>query len=233
LLLKLVVNGSDTDRSMRAGDRLHIGINYENTANEDVKDVTIRLLTTPLLSTTVTSSPTNLPSAINWSDLDDQASGTVQGGGIVWNGDGLGVLKRLASHDEGTIELALGTSSSAPAVLDGFQFIVEATMGAVGETKVRRTIRTVPMTFRFRSDATVSAEARYFSEEGAPLGAGSLPPVAGSSTQYRIFWTLQKQIHSLQGIRVSAPLPKNVTWVELPATGGNEPAPSGAPSSEK
>ena len=218
LLLTLAANGADTDRSIGFGEPLRLSIGYENTAIEDLKDVSIRLVINPIASTGTPSvaTPKKVPPSpafLDWSQFDDSSSGTVNGGTVTWNASQVGIFAKLLPQQDGSIDISIPTilhaTTSTPV---GFTLLVEATMDSVGSTPVSRTIRTAPITFRFRTDANLAAEARYFSEEGAPLGSGPLPPVVGKTTSYHIGWALTKTTHELNDIRVSATLPQNVAW---------------------
>jgi hypothetical protein len=219
LLLKLAVNGSDVDRSIGFGEPLRLSIGYENTAIEDLKGVSIRLIIDPIVPTSTqpaahpAKKAPSSPPFLDWSQLEDASSGTVSGGAVTWDKSQVGVFEKLLPQQDGSIDLSVPTilhaTTSTPI---GFTILVEATMASVGTTPVSRTIRTAPMTFRFRTDADLAAEARYYSEEGAPLGTGPLPPVVGQTTTYHIGWALTKTTHELSGIRVSATLPQSVAW---------------------
>ncbi len=217
---KIVVNGAVTDRSVNFGDTLHVAIGYQNTSAEELKDVEIRWILSPISSSVSTSS---LSSLLNWSQLDDSASGTRSLTSITWTKKQIGALARLTPQQDGMIEFsvpitAVATSTSAT----GFQISAETTIGSIGKTVVRRIIRSAPITLKFRTDADIAVEARYFSEEGAPLGSGPLPPVVGQPTIYRVAWTLSKHIHELKGVEAVAILPKNVTWIQNAVIGAGE-----------
>lgn len=217
LNVKLVVNGSDADRAIDVGDVLRVAIGYENTANEHIKDVSIQFMLQPIFAsgTNPLSRPTqsNKSTFVDWSRFEDAASGTVRENTVTWGKAHIGVLERLPPQQDGTIEFALPSIARASeSGILGFQAVAEAKMKFVGTTEVNRTVATAPITFRFRTDATLTAEARYFSEEGVPLGNGPLPPVVGQTTRYRIFWDITKSIHELHTIRVSATLAKHVAW---------------------
>jgi uncharacterized repeat protein (TIGR01451 family) len=211
LSLKLVVNGADSDRSVAYGAPLRISIGYENTASEELKDVEIRLIAEPIIASGTNLGTVRFP--LDWSEVELASTGTRSGNTITWDGDSLGVLERLPSRSDGVLDLTIpliSTASSTDAL--GVRLIIEASMKGVGKTKVDRTIRTAPMNFFLQSDAAISSQAWYFSEEGAQLGSGPLPPVSGQTTSYRVMWTLTKSVHELEDIRVSATLPKNVSW---------------------
>lgn len=214
LTVKLVANGSDQDRSVGFGDMMRFAVGFENTAAEPVNEVTITVRFDPITATgTAPLKKGAQPAFIDWAHADISASGTASGNMILWDRSRLGLLEKLSPQQDGTVDFSLpviGTASGTTAV--GFQAVVEATMKSVGGTVVNRTIKSTPITFRFRSDAGITSEARYFSEEGAPLGTGPLPPVVGQTTRYRIEWTIVKTTHELKNIRVTATLPKRVAW---------------------
>ena len=213
LVLRIVANGSDTNQSVALSDTLRVAVGYENSAAEPITEVSIRVRFESL-ATTSTSMPgkKNPPTAfLDWTHLEDASSGTASGNEIAWNKKQVGVLERLPSGSDGSIEFSIPILRTASSTLP-FQVIAEATIQSVGNTIVNRTIKSAPIVFRFRTDADVGVEARYFSEEGAPLGSGPLPPVAGHMTRYRIGWNVTKTIHELKNMRVTATLPKRVAW---------------------
>ena len=217
---KLVVNGSATDRSIGFGETLHATIAYQNTSAEELKDVQVRFVLLPLVQSDATSS---ISSLMNWNLLDDSASGTRSLTSVTWGKKQIGALARLTPQQDGTIEFsiplnAFSTSTSA----SGFQMIAETTIGSIGSDVVNRVIRSTPITMKFRTDADIAVEARYFSEEGAQIGGGPLPPVVGQATVYRVSWTLAKHLHELKNIEVTAMVPKNAIWMQNATIGAGE-----------
>lgn len=207
LSLKLVVNGTDVDTTIQYGGVLRFGVGYENTSPEDLKDVTLRLRIESAATTT------NRAALVDWSAYQDNASGTVKGSVVTWSKKQIPSFADLSPREEGTIDLsmraveaAVGTSTLA------FRAVLEADIKSVGGTAVNRTVRATPITIRYLTDAALGAEARYFSEEGAPLGSGPLPPRVGEKTVYRVRWTLAKRFHELKNVKVSATLPKIASW---------------------
>ncbi len=208
LALKLVVNGSDTDMTINYGIPLRFGISYENTSSEDLRDVTLRLR-----FENVTSTETRDP--IDWLSIQDSASGTRKGKVVTWDKSRIVALKRLPPHEDGFIDLsAFGVKSAAGSETLGMRVTLEADVGGVGSEKVNRTVQTAPLSLMYLTDATMGAEARYSSEEGAIIGSGPLPPVVGKETIYRIQWTVDKHFHELKDMKFSAVLPKIATWAD-------------------
>lgn len=218
LSLKLVVNGSDSDRSIAFGDTLRAALAYENTSGEELGNVMIRFKLEPLETSSTQNlavkKPAPAPKFVDWAELEDSSSGTVSGNTLTWDQQSLGALKSLVAGQDGSLEFSVPIIPAGQAVSGtyGFQLVAEATVEMVGKSKLNRTVRTTPLVFKFRTDAALASEARYFSEEGAPEGTGPLPPVVGQPTTYRVSWSLDKTFHELRNLRLTATLPKNVSW---------------------
>lgn len=222
LSLKLVVNGSDAmERSVGYGDSLQCAIGYENTANEPLKNVTIRLLLETLdLDNANTPQKYEL---VDWGKMQIIASTTRQDQTLVWGPSRMNELKEMPQHGNGSLEINVPLLSQATGTgMIAVRATVFADIEGIGDSKIKRTIQIAPMVFKFKSDATLLAEARYYSEEGAPLGDGPLPPKVGQATRYRIFWTINKQVHALKDIDVSGVLPRNVRFVTLATSTAGE-----------
>jgi len=219
LTINLVVNGSDADRSVGAGDPLRFTLAYQNTSPEEIKGIRLKAIFEQVSTASGTtavpagSKKQVTPKFIDMTQLDDSSSGTVNGTTITWDKSRIGELERFPSQTDGSIEFSVPVAAYASGTPDvPFQVSVEAYMDTVGTTKVARTVRTKPIVFHLRTDARLISEARYFSEEGAPFGTGPLPPVVGQTTTYRIHWEVDKTLHELGKIRVSAVLPQIVAW---------------------
>lgn len=214
LSLKLVVNGSDQpERSIGYGDALQMAIGYENMADEPLKNVVLRLSLEPVALVDTGKALTDIQ-VVDLKRMQSEASSTSQGNQIVWTSNEIKELKEMRPHESGSIELMVPT---LPATTGTPPLAVRATLIAdietVGNTKMKRTIQLSPFIFKLKSDAAISAEARYFSEEGAPLGSGPLPPRVGQTTRYRIVWHLDKTVHALKDMRVTAKLADHVKFV--------------------
>jgi len=212
LSLKLVANGSDQGRSIAFGDVLHFGLGYENTSSEELKDVVLRVTFEPIYASSTTP-PKTAPKFLDWAHLENFSSGTIAGNELAWDGAKLELLRRMTPQQDGMFEFSLPVMRSVSSTsLIGFRATASASIKSVGSAVLNRLIRAQPLEFRFRSDVKLGSEARYFSEEGAPLGSGPLPPVVGQATTYRVIWDISKTIHELKSIKVSAVLPNNVVW---------------------
>jgi len=212
--LQFVVNGSNEDRAIQPGDHLRLAVGYENLSPEILSDIELRVRIETLLN--------GEPAAedfISWSDLEDQTSGVSSTEeavhSLVYTKDALPVLGEMSPHQSGSIDIGVPTLPAKKTAQDvTIQLSMEGFIKKVGEDEVNRVVKTKSINLQYRTDADISAEARYFLEEGAPIGTGPLPPVAGETTRYRVYWVLNKQIHSLSDMRVEATLPNIAAWAD-------------------
>ncbi len=222
LSLNFIVNGSEQkERAVSYGEELRGIIGYENMANEALSDVVIKMkLETIDLDTGEVLAGEQL---VDMNRITSSVTTTFNGTEIVWNKDNLNDLKSLPSRGNGSIDIGLPIVIAAPdkgAV--ALRVNVSVDIKAVGDTELNRTVTMAPMTFVLLSDASLSAEARYYSEEGAPVGSGPIPPKVGTPTGYRIIWKLNKTVHSLKDVEVIAKIPRSVSFKEVATSTAGE-----------
>lgn len=213
LSLNVVANGSDTDRTLKPGEAVHLAIGYQNVSPELLKDVTLTVTLESLVNG-VSATGTSL---IDWTEAISEpaaATGTktrIQT--LTFRKDEIPSFQGLASQEQGVIEVTLPTLAAPSGTEQAVLLVgVEATIGGVGKATVKRTLKTRPLVLAYRSDANLIVQARAFTEEGAPLGFGPLPPVAGETTAYRLFWRVEKTLHPLENMEVRATLPAIAKW---------------------
>ncbi len=215
LLLKLAANGSGDSRSVTFGDTLNFSLSYENTSGDDLRNVSLRIDLQPLAASSTGSSSKTPPPFLDWSRMDDSSSGTASGDAITWDENSIGTLERLSQGEDGSLDFSVPVAVSNLAKstsTQGFQAVAQATIEWVGKSHLQRVIHTQPIIFKYLSDAKFAADARFYTEEGAPEGSGPLPPVVGQATTYRINWTVSKTLHELKDLKTTAVLPQNVSW---------------------
>ncbi|MCE9586591.1 hypothetical protein K8R04_04760 [Candidatus Uhrbacteria bacterium] len=213
LSLRVVANGSDTDRTLQPGDSLRIAVAYKNVSPEPLGGVVVTLGIESLINDASAAGK----SLVDWNELEDSSHGTTSTKTriqtIRYDKDSIPDFANLAPGEEGTIELSLPTLGVTSGTRDAVILLdLSGTLATVGKDKVNRVLHANPIRIRYRTDADIKSMARYFTEEGAPLGTGPLPPVAGKTTVYRIEWTVEKMLHSLENLEVTATLPSNVAW---------------------
>lgn len=208
LSVNLIVNGSDADRAVALGEWQRIAISYQNISGAHLKGVR--------LTFRAETDGEGGKSLIDWEKLQDAAGGVRKNNSLEFTEDAIDGLADIAPDGEGLIDLSvpiaasLGNQNEAP-----IRVFVEAFIAKVDDEKVDRTISTKPVTLTLQTDAELLSAAAYTAEEGIAIGSGPLPPVVGAVTSYRIFWTIQKTLHGIERIKVSATLPRNVEWMSV------------------
>ncbi len=211
--LALVANGADQDRTITPGDPLRITIQYKNLSPEKIAGVKLTL-GFESLSDGKSATGTSL---LNWRELEDEGRGVSSTKGrvqtIKYDKKSVPIFSQLLPQEEGTIDIEIPTLPAGSSTKDAaIRLTLEGSMDTVGNDRSTRVVRVAPIMFRYRSDVNLATEARYFTEEGAPIGTGPLPPVAGKTTSYRIFWSVNKTLHPLENLQVTAVLPASVAW---------------------
>ncbi|HEU0050739.1 MAG TPA: hypothetical protein VFQ60_01640 [Patescibacteria group bacterium] len=211
--LASVANGSNSDQSLQPGGIIHFALNYQNTSQEDLKDIRLTVGLESLLDG-ISATGTSL---IDWPLIQSPAfsasSTHARIQTITFEKKRVSDFGLLPPGAEGTLEFSFPTKALPKGIKDGvIRITVDGEIGSAGNAKISRSVHTVPISLRYRTDADLDVFARYFTEEGAPLGFGPLPPVAQKTTAYRIFWHLTKTLHPLQDFSVAAHLPPNAVW---------------------
>lgn len=214
LALDVVVNGSSEARSVPLGERQRVALSYRNLSGVALEDISLKLFIGRDPST-VSEEGGALPSLVNWESFDDPQGSIREGDSVRLTPEEFPALSLLSENVNGLLEFSVPIVSALPEgdrVDTPLLVYAEATIGKVDGTQVNRTVTTEPIVLRLQTDAFIHATARYTSEEGAPVGSGALPPVAGTQTTYRMEWVVTKTLHALERLTVSAPLPSSVAW---------------------
>lgn len=191
LSLQLVANGSTEKISTDMGESMRVSLAIENSGENDIEDLSLELLFNE-----------DKPLPIDWenSEIND---GTKSKTGINWDNEYLGFL---TSGEKRIFNLVFPINQNVTeSEADVFEILVVAHIGNFE-------IRSKPIEIAINSEADFHADARYFTDEGAPLGSGSLPPAVGKQTNYRVNWSIQNKLHDLQNIKVQAMLPPHAEW---------------------
>lgn len=217
--LEVVVNGSQDNRNVSLGEWQRVALSYQNLSGEALNDIQLTLKFEPQYASGTKSSY----SLVDWTKLDDTTKGVRNGNAVTYTAKQLKELASLEKDRDGFIEISLPIVSSAASDHDVPLLVsAEAKIGKVGGEKVNRAIQTTPIVMRLQSDANISSVGRYTSEEGAPVGSGPLPPIVGSSTTYRIEWRIEKTLHELSRLMVTATLPSSAIWSGEKEVGAGE-----------
>jgi hypothetical protein len=198
VLLQLGVNG--TDRPVAApGDVLHWRLSYENKGERVLSDVELRVRFDT--------------SNIDFTRVSLPDGGVVEGNAIRWTSATTPALGRIEAHATGEFRwdtpVIQATNTASYAITAAPTLVVHK----IDEQAADQTFSGPAVEVAISSPVTVRVEARYFDEQGTPLGDGPLPPRANQSTTYRVRWKISGSVHRLQRVVVSAELPAQVSAV--------------------
>ena len=189
--LQMLLNGGMKDASLNPGEDLRVTLSFANRGEQDINDLALLL-----------DFQTEEKMPIIWSEALLNG-GTITSDGIVWDGD---LFETVEADDKVTIHATFPTYDTfTEDMVDVFPLVASASFG---EDEIKSSTFDVS----FNSEANFQAEARYFNEDGAPLGSGPLPPTVGRATTYEVSWQLENSIHALEDISITAVLGSDAVW---------------------
>lgn len=216
LLTALILNGKSGDQPISLGATLRYAISWQNTGESDLEDVALSLV--------FEASP-DAAKLIKWNELKDAQAGVHNGNRITWNGKQITALKKIGPNQEGTINIELPLAAEPPAGGASDLRITtwaETSIKSIDGEPADRQTKTTPFAAVVLSDAALANEARYFTDDGMPVGSGPLPPKVGEETRYRVYWKLSNSMHELGDLKLSARLPSNVVYTGKSGTDAGE-----------
>jgi len=191
LSLKVVVNGANENVTTDLGENVRISIDVENTGESDIDEINLFFNI---------DSEESIP--VDWDEADIQ-KGYKNGTTISWSPIQIDPLAPGEHHITNLILPILDEIDNDYS--DVFSFVASTDLDGIE-------VKSSPIEVSLNTQADFSAEARYYNDEGAPLGSGVMPPQVGEDTIYQIHWQINNQLHELEDIEVRASLPPNVTW---------------------
>lgn len=205
LAVNLIVNGSSESTTASFGEILNFSLNYRNEGDVNLRDVE--------LSAELPSEPGNI---FDWVSLKDDLDGKRTGSTITWTKKQIEDLGTLEPEEEGTIDFSVQLIKKPLEDVESTHYAIDskvaAVIGRVGTISGKREVASTPLTITLNSDTVYKAFARYFTEEGIPLGSGPLPPKVGEKTIYRVFWVIENSLHELTNVSMETILPQGVKW---------------------
>jgi hypothetical protein len=180
----------DTNASyVEPGATVPIKISWKNNSQYELKNLRIKINTTPgIVNLKETAKQNNLK--IDGDDLVlDASNRTLLADGRPQSaGDSILNLTLLPSFSLRETESAY--LEIAPALEAELKEVEGQTFTNIGS----------PIRMLLATEATLKAEARYFTPEGDQLGRGPLPPRVGETTKYWIFAQLQNTTNRLKDV---------------------------------
>ncbi|MFH1367343.1 MAG: hypothetical protein ABIH38_05205 [Patescibacteria group bacterium] len=198
------INDSDQNQAVNLGDTLTYYLLYKNNSDLEITDLSV--------STELDSELLDLES------LSDEFNGKIKEDTITWTKEQISGLASLKPGDEGEIsfkinlkdKLALSGSEDKNFQVESKFKAKSVSLESLGGGSLEVESNTIML--KINSQVSLEGEARYYSEENEALGSGPLPPQAGKTTAYRIFWYLTNTSNELDTVTVVATLPEDIYW---------------------
>lgn len=202
LITDLIINGKTDNQPVSFGGNLQYLIHIKNKSKTALGDVNIRI---------VIDSP-----AVDWTKLKDESKGTVSENQILWTKNNIKGLEVLLPEGELDINFSLSLKEYStltkykPSELTVRSYY-QATVNKVEELTSSKNFDSKTIVNTFNSNTELSAQGRYFDDQGQTVGSGPLPPLVGQTTTYQIVWQIKNSFNELTDINVIAELPAGVT----------------------
>ena len=199
LNLTLIANGNKNDSTANFGDSLNYSLNYANKSDSELKDVVIMAV---LKS-----------DFLDWNTFKNKNGGIIGDGVVTWTKEQIPALADLAPGEEGVIDFSINIrpySSSdlgkSFTVQSYGQFNVNNRQGGLNDSKSNN------INIKINSDLNLTEKVLYFDDNNTPVGSGPLPPKVNQKTAFKVYWTIENNLHELGDTRVVSKLPDYVSF---------------------
>ncbi len=208
--LKVSVNGDNKDLAIDWGSELEYVINYKNTSDSDLENVSI----TVILNSDY----------LDWESLDDNFNGLIDEGNhfITWDKKIIPSLAKLDVGQEGRISFKIKVVDFNEEIVESDDYLIASEVFLdsdsfeviEGEEEENKLINSNIIINKINSPVDFLTLARYYNEAGEAVGSGPLPPFVGETTSYQIVWSLKSLTADLKNILIKTTLPPGVEWAQ-------------------
>lgn len=192
------VNGAVDGGNIFPGDQLNYSLRVANDSDSEVADVTV---------TTVMSG-----AAIDYVDVPEETKKILKDKTLTWTKKEIPGLALLKPDQDLIIRWSFTTKKTLPVTADSD--VNQQVTATATATSPSMTAPSAPATIitKISTILNFKAEGRYADDEGVKYGTGPIPPKVGSTTSYRIFWTISNSTNQADGLKVTTTLPTSVFW---------------------
>ncbi len=210
LVLNVMANGSATPPAVALGATIHWTLNFQNTTTHTMSNLEVHV--------------TYDGSYIDWPHVAVPDGGVVQGQTIIWQSANTPELAALQPKGSGTLSWDTPLVSTTTDQSGTWQVSATPTFEhhTLDNNPSDQTYTGATLSVPISTAATLDVEARYFDDNGAPLGTGPLPPKVDTATTYQLTWKITGTVHTLTAITIEGDLPPGVTATSGTASFGSE-----------
>ena len=199
LSLNLILNASNNDQSLDFGSDLNYSLHYSNKGTKAYNDVVIMVILEG--------------EVLDFDSLIIGQNGERSANSIIWSKNELGRLAEIKAGTEGEINFNLKLKDFDPSFLGKNLEISAHAQYSVGGKEINGSENiSNKIINKINSDLSLKEELRYFNEDNYPVGSGPLPPEVNQKTEFRVYWTIENNLHELRELKVVFNLPANVNF---------------------
>ncbi len=197
----VAANGVAENSVISPGERLQYAVKVANQSEAEVSNLTVSL--------------TVEGTGADFDQLDNPTRADVQDQTLTWTKQQVSGLDVLKPGQDVTLRFGLGTVDALPVAQD--TDIDPHITVSVSVTSPSLPVDPNPkpaavFTTKFATAVSLTAESRYYDDDGTVLGDGPVPPQVGQTTKYRVRWTLTNTTSAANSMHVTATLPTSVFW---------------------
>ncbi len=202
LSLGLILNASKNNQALNFGDTLNYTLNYSNKGTKSYKDVVIMAV---------------LEGAVlDWDSINISQNGKRSVNSIIWSSTELDRLSEIRPGQSGELNFSIKLNDFNIDYLTGDTSITSyARYSVSGQEIEEKDGLSNRLTNPINSDLKLSEEIRYFNQDNYPVGSGPLPPEVDEKTEFRVYWTVENNLHELRNVIAYYNLPDYLAFERI------------------
>lgn len=203
LNLTIIANGQPSDQGSNFGQTINYTISYINKGETPMNDVIIMAVLDG--------------EALDWRKLIDKNNGNVSGRTITWTKNEIPELQSLSKGQEGAIDFSIPIRPvNEASLIRSYEIKSYAQFAISGKAEDLNPDNDVNrsnlLTIKINSDISLDEAVRYFDSDNIAVGTGPLPPQAGQTTTFKVYWVVTNSLHEMGNLKVTTKLPDYISW---------------------
>ncbi|NCN22077.1 hypothetical protein GW758_01745 [Candidatus Falkowbacteria bacterium] len=199
LSLNLILNDSSNDQALNFGSDLNYSLHYSNKGTKAYQDVVIMAILEG--------------EVLDFDSLVIGQNGERSANSIVWSKNELPALREIKAGTEGEINFNIKVKDFNSNFLGKNLELSAHAQYSVGGKEISGAENiSNKIINKINSDLNLKEELRYFNDDNYPVGSGPLPPEVNQKTEFRVYWTIENNLHELRELKATFNLPAYVNF---------------------
>lgn len=202
MTVTVAVNGNTDPVVIAPGDTLNYSVRVTNSSDLELTNAT---LTAKLDGV-----------GIDTTKIINDNNGKLVGTTFTWTKDNLTALTSLKPGQAVTLSFGVGTLATIPMTADADRdqrVTLTINLSAPGlANNTNSSAQTATVVSKISTVVGVTADARLYDDTSVLVGSGTVPPVVGATTTFRVTWSVTNTTSDASTMVVSGRLPNSVLW---------------------